>query len=383
MTPHADTIKQPSNTSGDTTSFWVYNWGTCAQGYDLWTTATGPISSVTLDKTRIQLNGGTGTYVKATYNTGPVGSGSLTLTAYGSVTQDNGRYTVTVVPPYSVAVTPDGGNTAPHPPNTGGYSETFTVQNTGYYSDTYTITCAGFGPVTCTGTSTGTLTLGSGASQMVTGSYTVGSAGTGSLTVRATSANATDGGSYIVPVTLPPGAPVVDLTPFNYKKQDYALCTHTCFATVYVQSTVPYFSWDTPRSVFLAYNSDRVNPKPFVHVNVSPDPNYGQTPTEYRLQVRVNGAFVTFLNGDQTLRFAYPGAGTARLGAQFDASSYTTGAYPMDVVVTALYAGGPITNDVVTKLVVVNERSSPIAAGWTLERHLFRIRKRRIRLTSG
>src|SRR6266545_258662 len=90
----------------------------------------------------------------------------------------------------------------------------------------------------------------------------------------------------------PPGAPVVDATPYNYAKQDYNLCAVSCFATVYRQSTTPYVSLDEARSVTLVYNSDRVNPRPFVHVEVTPDTGY--TPTEYQLQVKVNGAFVTF-----------------------------------------------------------------------------------------
>src|SRR5439155_5716648 len=121
------------------------------------------------------------------------------------------------------------------------------------------------------------------------------------------------------------------------------------------------------RNVTLAYNSDRVNPRPVVLVNVTPDLSYGQTPTEYRVQVKVNGTFVTFLNGDQTLRFTYPGSASARLGGQLDASGYATGVYPMDILVSALYAGGSLlTNDVATKLTVVNETNAAVAGAWTL-----------------
>jgi YD repeat-containing protein len=177
-------------------------------------------------------------------------------------------------------------------------------------------------------------------------------------------------------VSAPPsGAPVVDTTPYNYAKQDYGLCAVNCFMMLYRQSTVPYFSFDTPRSVTLAYNSDRAFPWPFVLVNVSPDLTYGQTPTEYDLQVKVNGAFVTFANnGEQTLRFTYPGSAPARIGGQIDASSYATGVYPMDILVSAVYSGGAvITNDIVTKFVVVNETNAPIAGGWALAgiQHLY------------
>src|SRR5206468_2720865 len=133
-----------------------------------------------------------------------------------------------------------------------------------------------------------------------------------------------DAGSYTVLVGQAAGAPIVDVAPYNYGKQDYSRCAVSCFATVYVQSTVPYLSLDTPRSVTLVYNSDRVNPRPFVHVNVTPDLSLG-TPLEYQLQVKVNNAFVTFVNGDQTLRFMYPGSGKVRLGGQFDAAAANAG----------------------------------------------------------
>ena len=115
------------------------------------------------------------------------------------------------------------------------------------------------------------------------------------------------------------------------------------------------------------FDSDRFNPRPFVHVNVSPAIAFSETPTEYRLEVKVNGAFVTFVNGEQMLRFAYPGAITARIGGQFDAAGYATGVYPMNILVSAVYPiAGVSTKDILTKLVVVNETNSAIAAGWTL-----------------
>lgn len=163
------------------------------------------------------------------------------------------------------------------------------------------------------------------------------------------------------------GPPVVDVSPYNFDKQDYSRCAHACFAATYAQSTVPYFSLDAPRSVTLAYNGDRVYPRVFVHVNVRPDPYYAGTPTQYNLQVKVNGALVTFVNGEQTLHFAYPGdTGRVRLGGEFNDSAQTTIVYPMDIIVTAVYGSSSFTRDVSTNLAVVNEANSPIARGWTL-----------------
>jgi len=376
VTPKGSAITQLQSTNGRTSAFTVKNNGTCTDSVNVTTSASGPIAVVSVSPNYFGLLSGASQQVVVTYNVGLPGSGTLTLTANGMVIADtaSGSYNVTVAPPYAVAVTPDGTPSATRSANTGGYSETFTVKNVGYYSDTYTgITCGGYVNVTCTGATPGSLTLGSQASQTVTATYSVAGAGTGRLTLSAASANASDGAWYAVPVTPVSGAPLVDQAPYNYTKQDYGLCAVACFAAVYGQSTVPYFSFDTPRSVTLAYNSDRVNPKPFVLVNVTPDLTYGQTPTEYRLQVTVkwdgvNPTFVTFLNGDQTLRFTYPGSAPVRLGAQFDASTYATNVYAMDILVSAYYASTNtlLTTDVATKLVVVNETNAPIAGGWTL-----------------
>lgn len=162
------------------------------------------------------------------------------------------------------------------------------------------------------------------------------------------------------------GSPTVDAAPYNYSMQDYGRCAVSCFAVTYAQSTVPYISLDAPRQMTLVYNSDRANPRPFVHVNVSPDLQYGQMPTGYRFYLKVNGALVHFLNGEDTLRFAYAGTAPVRIGGQFDASSYTTGVYHLEIVVAAVFPSTVVTNVVQSKLTVVNESSAPTAHGWTI-----------------
>jgi len=302
--------------------------------------------------------------VTATYSVGTTDSGTLLVNAYGGGYADAGSYFIPIIA-FDAVVT--GGGTEPtRVPNTGGYAATFIVENQGTEAQTYSFTCTGSANVTCVALGPKSVTLAPGYRAAVTAGYSVGAAGTGTISVTAATGPFSASGSYTVPVGQAAGAPIVDMSPYNYGKQDYTQCAVGCFATVYAQSTVPYFSLDAPRSVTLAYNSDRVNPRPFVHVNVTPDLSYGQTPTEYRLQVKVNGVFKPFVNGDTLLRFAYPGSSKVRLGGQFDASSYATGVYPVDIVVTALYPGGPISTSVPTKLIVVNETNSAIAGGWTL-----------------
>lgn len=190
------------------------------------------------------------------------------------------------------------------------------------------------------------------------------SGGAVKVQIYATTGWSTD--PYAVTWSNIPGKPNVDVSPYVFDKQDYGRCAQACFAAVYAQGTVPYYSLDAARSVTLAYNGDRVSPKPFVAVNVMPDPVYGTTPTKYQLQVKVNGVFVTFLNTEQTLNFAYVGAFPARIGGQFDASSYATNVYPLDILVTAVYPTTSLTTVVTTKLAVVNETTNPVARGWTI-----------------
>jgi RHS repeat-associated protein len=192
-----------------------------------------------------------------------------------------------------------------------------------------------------------------------------GAQGTATITLTA-SGNASDDGSYDLSVGPPVGAPIVDLTPYNFDNQDYGRCAQACFAATYAQATVPYYSMDVARNVQLVYNGDRVHPKPFVFANVSPDLSHAGSPSEYNLQVKINGSFVTCMNGEQTLRFSYPGTSPARLGCQFDASGYATNVYPMDIIVSAKYGDSLLANDVTTKFVAVNDSASAIARGWTL-----------------
>ncbi len=125
---------------------------------------------------------------------------------YGQAFDGNGMataeafFTGTPVSTYGVAVAPDGGTTPTRQANTTGYSATFTVQNTGNTANTYTISCAGSSNVTCTGVSSGSVPLGAGASTAVNAFYNVGAPGSGSLTLTASGTNASDGGSFTVPV---------------------------------------------------------------------------------------------------------------------------------------------------------------------------------------
>ena len=260
--------------------------------------------------------------------------------------------------PFCVAVTPDAKAVNR---TVGAQSDTFSVWNCGTSNDTYDLTCTATGTIACTGLSQTTVALTAGATTTILASYSA-SAGSGGLTLTAEGwAEATsDSGWY----SITAGAPLVDATPWHPALQSYARCAQSCFAATYVQGTVSYVSLDAPRNVVLVYNGDRSDAKPFVHVNVTPDPGTAP-PSEYQLKVKVNGAFVTFLNGEQTLRFSYPGTAPHRLGGQFTAASYGTGAYLMEIHVAGLY-GAALRTAVVAAQFVAVDTTYQIARGWRL-----------------
>jgi RHS repeat-associated protein len=121
--------------------------------------------------------------------------------------------------------------------------------------------------------------------------------------------------------------------------------------------------------VTLVYHADRVMPKPTVLVDVAPDSSFGTWPSEFQLQVKVNGALVTFVNGEQTLRFSVGATNdkTYRIGGQFTPNSLTHGTvYPMEILVSAKIGATLYTNRWVTQYLHIDEANNPIARGWTV-----------------
>lgn len=265
----------------------------------------------------------------------------------------------------SVTVTPDGQTTPDRPPNTGGYTANFTVTNTGSAPDSFWISCGWFAPVTCTGVSDDFVTLAAGADIGISAFYNVGAAGIGEISLSAFSeaSMATDDGYYTVPVVGPPPSNW-DVTPFNHEHQVMGRCAAGCFAVTHAQSTVPYFSLDTPRNLTLVYHGDRVHPKPFIHLNVQkPD---AQVPQQVWLEVKRSGADQTFANGETRLKFLAASSGYQRIGGQLRDSTLATGMHDVEIIVSWYYGASMIMQSWVTRLLVVNETEAPIARGWTI-----------------
>jgi RHS repeat-associated protein len=163
--------------------------------------------------------------------------------------------------------------------------------------------------------------------------------------------------------------PSLSLAPHRGDLVDYARCASACFAATQALSTVPYFTLNTPRNVTLVYNSDAANPRPFIHVDVTHAGDQYNLPTAFYLRLRkADQTYVTFLNGETTLRFT-PLAGAAlRLSGQFDAIANgmsATRSYPVTVVVGADYGGTLRETSQATRVMVVNEPAG-VARGWTV-----------------
>jgi YD repeat-containing protein len=282
----------------------------------------------------------------------------------------------------AVVVTPKGDITPTRNQSTGGYTQTFRVTNEtpGMGTTTFQITCNTHGPVVCDSIRPTTVIRNNGGEspphfQDVIAYYAVGAAGTahkGTLVAKATSGAVSDTGYVVVPIRVP-GAPIVNFTYWLDSLQPLDRCAASCFAAVYSQSTVPYFTLDAARGVTLVYHGDRMGANTFVLLDVQPDVAFGTNPSEYKLGIKFGSIQYPFVNGDTILRFLYPtsnGTQPHRLGGQFKTDSISNFGhgvvFPMEIQVTSRISGTDYTYRHATRYLSVNEVVSPIARGWTV-----------------
>ena len=286
--------------------------------------------------------------------------GQHTLVATISDDWDNsGSRTQTYV--FGVWVTPHSANVGAHQ-GSNGYA--FTVQNTGSSSATLSLSPDCTGVTSCSLSST-SLTLNGGASDVVTLTYNAGAIGTGG-TARlkawyASNSAARDSGA--VSITVQNGfTAAFDKNVSD--NQNLALCANDCFVPVYAQGTVPYFSLGAPRNLSLVYHGERVALRPFVYADVT-SPFADDPVTQYTLRVLRGGSHVSFTNGDTALTFQ-GSSQPVRLAGQLDLQSDTTAVSDIQIIVKAQFASRQEEQSSSTKLLVVNERKSPLARGWTI-----------------
>ena len=205
---------------------------------------------------------------------------------------------------------------------------------------------------------------------------TTNTGGPGRIRLKAYKAGMTpmDSGWYNVTVT--PTDLVTDLTANNNANQDVGLCAASCFAPIYSQGTVPYYSLGGARNVTLVYHGDRAAPSGLLYTNASISTT--RTVSEYWLEAtRLNGAHIAFANGDSVLRFAGTNAGQVRLGGRFKLDPNAMTGTAMDsigMLVTAKFTDGTTQRQRFSpKVMIVDERKSPIARGWTIAglQHLY------------
>lgn len=202
-----------ANTGGHSQSFTVVNMGSEANTFSFTCSGVGGVTCGTVPAPVTVAGDNSQAAVSMPYSVGTPGTGTLTLTASGTNASDAGSYSVPIVS-YGVAVTPDVGAAPTRTANTGGHSQTFTVTNTGSAANTFSFSCSGVGGVMC-GTVPGAVSpAANGGQVMVNMPYSVGPPGTGTLTLTASGTNASDPGSYSVPivsygVAVTPDGPLV------------------------------------------------------------------------------------------------------------------------------------------------------------------------------
>lgn len=208
VTPDAGTApNRLTNTTGHSQTFTVKNEGTSQTTFTLTCTGSSNVTCTGVAPTSVTLAGGAqNPDVIATYNVGATGTGTLKVTATGGVGSDSGWYSVPVIS-YSVAVTPDSGESLLHQPNRMDGGTTFTVKNTGTQPDTFTFSCAASGNITCDKDGFGvpnitpaSAVLAGGAQTNVSIGFKTGESGAGRVYLGASGNHSGDQGWKIVPV---------------------------------------------------------------------------------------------------------------------------------------------------------------------------------------
>ncbi len=379
VTPDGSTT--PTRTSGTAyaDSFTVQNSGGNADTYSLTCSGSNVTCSTVSPAGPITLGPNVQQVITVNYTAGSPGTGSLNLQAASGQANDAGSYVVPIVS-YGVAVTPDGATTPQRIAGSSGYSENFTVQNTGTAQNTYNLSCPNSANVTCTGltihgNSVSSVTLASGISDTVVASYNVGAEGTWTLSLTATGTNASDPGSYQVPViTGNAVAPVVDLTPASpgtFRDRDLCLtiavgaaAASECGDLRIVHGLPTTRTMNKARTPTLLYNSQTAHPYPIVPFNVTLPPT-AAVPESVTAVLRIGGA--TWASGKWP-KSQWTSGQTRRIAVAFDAVTLATGVYAYTLEVTNWYLAptAPQVTTVNNEMIIVNRSASPFGAGWWL-----------------
>lgn len=152
----------------------------------------------------------------------------------------------------------------------------------------------------------------------------------------------------------------------SIKGESAALCGVYCGDNYYSKSTVGYRSLDIDRNVTLTYNSGTVQPKPVILADLVLNDVF--TFAFFIATLKVEGLEVPFTNG-RTFHYVVQTSDSARrLGAQFNASTYTTGTYDYELTLTDVltFLGAGATALIDGKIAVINGLHNPVAKGWDI-----------------
>jgi len=379
VTPDGPTTAiRAANSGGYSESFTIANTGSLTKTFTLSCSGQSGVTCGTVPGPVTLAPNGHDTTVAMPYSVGAVGTGRLVLTATGTNASDAGSYWIPIVA-YGVAVTPDGAPATARPPNTSGLTENFTVQNTGSGTNTYTLTCAGSPNITCTGLTidgapASSVNLYAGTAKSVVAAYNTSAIGTGTLTLRASGTNASDSGTYSVPVVTPsPQPPVVDINSVNSGTfVERGLCltiaagaaaASQCGDLRIIHPLPTTRTMNKVRTPTLLYNSQTAHPYPIVAANVTL-PWSAVVPDSVTAALWVGPPQGT----RKWLGNQWAPGQSRRIAFGFEGLSLATGVYAYTLEVRNWYPS-PTPSQPTTvngELIVVNRSNSPFGAGWWL-----------------
>jgi len=366
VTPDAGTATASLFSQNNTVSFTVAETGGGTGDQVSFTcTPSGAVTSC-VPPASIPLGPGGSTSVSVSYNVGAPGSGTLILHGQGSVSSNDGQYTITVtdpVAPTARLMLPAGDVFVQTPTIKIGWCDNNSLNAVSRWIKVNGVDLtssfdyvAGSEPVDCTARATSTtasvsLNIGSNTVQ----AFICDNSGTCTSPVATFNINRQDA-----------NAAVVNLVNHNRDNVDRSLCLNVsagagaeirCGDLLAFHALPAFRSMGRDRSLTLVYNSAVAEPRPRVAVRATL-PSGAQPQTVYA-ELTVSGApraSGTFSSWAPTT--------TRQLVLAFDASGFTTGLYPFTLLVRSNYPGAVYDAIVNDTLIIVNRETSAFGAGW-------------------
>lgn len=163
----------------------------------------------------------------------------------------------------------------------------------------------------------------------------------------------------------PADPPYVDVSIHNGQNRNVSMCAVACFNNVASYTTPAYMTLDAPRAATLFYSSAQVESRHIVEFNAANMAAINADQLTAKLR-RPDGSYVTLTTGTTVATFTSPPSGIHRYAIQFEDSTLATGAYNYTLVIGTIYSGAVSESSVPIRVLVINERTSPYGAGWSV-----------------